>query len=87
MFLKSVCDFQGVEYMFGIVGVPVFEVASAAQQEGIKYVAMRNEQAVRCLHIWRNKTEIVIIVTLNYSTDQIGDFFSVSVSNMLQTSR
>ncbi|GAB1599297.1 2-hydroxyacyl-CoA lyase 1-like isoform X1 [Argonauta hians] len=36
---------QGVEYVFGIVGVPVTEVAMAVQQEGIKFVAMRNEQA------------------------------------------
>ncbi|XP_053743645.1 2-hydroxyacyl-CoA lyase 1 isoform X1 [Synchiropus splendidus] len=36
---------QGVEYMFGIVGVPVIEVAMAAQAAGIKYVGMRNEQA------------------------------------------
>ena len=39
---------QGVEYMFGIVGIPVIEVAVAAQQEGIKYIGMRNEQAVCC---------------------------------------
>lgn len=32
--------------MFGIVGVPVIEVAMAAQAAGIKYVGMRNEQAV-----------------------------------------
>ena len=32
--------------MFGIVGVPVIEVAQASQAAGIKYVAMRNEQAV-----------------------------------------
>ncbi|KAJ8313530.1 hypothetical protein KUTeg_008091, partial [Tegillarca granosa] len=36
---------QGIEYMFGIVGIPVIEVAMAAQQEGIKYIGMRNEQA------------------------------------------
>lgn len=35
-----------MEYMFGIVGVPVIEVAMAAQAAGIKYVGMRNEQAV-----------------------------------------
>lgn len=35
--------------MFGIVGVPVIEVAMAAQAAGIKYVGMRNEQAVRRL--------------------------------------
>ena len=37
---------QGVEYMFGIVGIPVMEVAIAAQQVGIKYIGMRNEQSV-----------------------------------------
>ncbi|KAM6450159.1 2-hydroxyacyl-CoA lyase 1 isoform 2-T2 [Liasis olivaceus] len=31
--------------MFGIVGVPVTEVAIAAQANGIKYIGMRNEQA------------------------------------------
>uniref|UniRef100_A0A8D0G4R4 Thiamine pyrophosphate enzyme N-terminal TPP-binding domain-containing protein n=1 Tax=Sphenodon punctatus TaxID=8508 RepID=A0A8D0G4R4_SPHPU len=36
---------QNIEYMFGIVGVPVTEVAIAAQASGIKYVGMRNEQA------------------------------------------
>ncbi|KAK3571857.1 hypothetical protein QTP86_020447 [Hemibagrus guttatus] len=36
---------QNVEYMFGIVGVPIIEVAMAAQAVGIKYVGMRNEQA------------------------------------------
>ena len=36
---------QGVETMFGIVGFPVFGIASAAQREGIKYIGMRNEQA------------------------------------------
>ncbi|NXV21990.1 HACL1 lyase, partial [Cepphus grylle] len=36
---------QNVEYMFGIVGIPVTEIAIAAQAVGIKYVGMRNEQA------------------------------------------
>lgn len=40
---------QKVDYMFGIVGVPIIEVAMAAQAAGIRYVGMRNEQAVtRC---------------------------------------
>lgn len=42
---------QKVEYMFGIVGVPVIEVAMAAQAAGIKYVGMRNEQAVKCFYM------------------------------------
>jgi len=36
---------QGVDYMFGIMGVPVIPIAIAAQKVGIKYVNMRNEQA------------------------------------------
>ncbi|MCC6416981.1 MAG: oxalyl-CoA decarboxylase [Gemmataceae bacterium] len=36
---------QGVEYMFGIMGVPVIPIALAAQREGIKYYNFRNEQA------------------------------------------
>lgn len=36
---------QGVEYVFGIVGFPVVEVAMAIQAAGIKYLGFRNEQA------------------------------------------
>ncbi|KAL7976726.1 hypothetical protein Chor_008675 [Crotalus horridus] len=36
---------QKIEYMFGIVGIPVMEIAIAAQASGIKYIGMRNEQA------------------------------------------
>jgi 2-hydroxyacyl-CoA lyase 1 len=36
---------QGVDFMFGIVGFPVFGVANAAQKEGIRYIGFRNEQA------------------------------------------
>ncbi|XP_062425262.1 2-hydroxyacyl-CoA lyase 1 isoform X2 [Rhea pennata] len=36
---------QNIEYMFGIVGIPITEIAIAAQAIGIKYVGMRNEQA------------------------------------------
>ena len=36
---------QGVDYMFGIVGFPVFGVARAAQREGIRYLGFRNEQS------------------------------------------
>lgn len=37
---------QGVEWVFGIVGIPVTELGLAMQQAGIRYVGMRNEQAV-----------------------------------------
>ncbi|CAD5215221.1 unnamed protein product [Bursaphelenchus xylophilus] len=36
---------QGVEYVFGIVGVPIIEVGLACQELGIKYIGCRNEQA------------------------------------------
>ncbi|XP_054268499.1 2-hydroxyacyl-CoA lyase 1 isoform X1 [Macrosteles quadrilineatus] len=36
---------QGVEYVFGIVGIPVIELSVALQQAGLHYVGMRNEQA------------------------------------------
>ena len=36
---------QGVEYMFGIVGFPIVDIADAAQAEGITYIGMRNEQS------------------------------------------
>ena len=36
---------QGVEYMFGIVGIPVIPIAVMAQREGIKFFGFRNEQA------------------------------------------
>lgn len=36
---------QGVDYMFGIIGFPVQGVASAAQDAGIQFIGMRNEQA------------------------------------------
>lgn len=38
--------------MFGIVGIPVTEIAIAAQAVGIKYVGMRNEQAVSTCLWW-----------------------------------
>src|SRR3989304_6652288 len=34
---------QGVEKMFGVVGIPVTGVARAAQSEGIEYIGMRHE--------------------------------------------
>ncbi len=36
---------QGVEYMFGVIGIPVMDIAAAAQKVGIRYIGCRNEQA------------------------------------------
>ncbi len=32
--------------MFGVVGIPVIEVAVACQNEGLHFIGMRNEQSV-----------------------------------------
>ena len=35
-----------MEYLFGIVGIPIVEVVYSAQAAGVKYIGMRNQQAV-----------------------------------------
>jgi 2-hydroxyacyl-CoA lyase 1 len=35
----------GVQVIFGVVGIPVVEVAEACQAEGIRFIGFRNEQA------------------------------------------
>lgn len=37
---------QGVEWVFGVVGIPVTGLAPVLQDVGIGYIGMRNEQAV-----------------------------------------
>lgn len=57
---EHLLSLQNVEYMFGIVGVPVIEVAMAAQAAGIRYVGMRNEQAVETIiHIYYYSTTLL----------------------------
>jgi 2-hydroxyacyl-CoA lyase len=36
---------QGIDHLFGVVGFPITPIAAAAQQEGVAYIGMRNEQA------------------------------------------
>jgi 2-hydroxyacyl-CoA lyase 1 len=36
---------HGVDFAFGIVGIPVQPIAGAMQREGIKYIGMRHEQS------------------------------------------
>lgn len=38
---------QGIQYVFGVVGIPIMEIAVAMQGVGIRYIGMRNEQSVR----------------------------------------
>lgn len=53
---------QGVEYMFGVVGIPIVEVAYGAQLAGVNYVGMRNEQSVCADHA----SSIITIIILHY---------------------
>ncbi|XP_026285433.1 2-hydroxyacyl-CoA lyase 1 [Frankliniella occidentalis] len=43
--LAEALKLQGVEYVFGIVGIPVIELSMAMQAVGMHYVGCRNEQA------------------------------------------
>ena len=36
---------QGIDHLFGVVGVPITAIAAAAQKEGVAYLGMRNEQS------------------------------------------
>eukprot|EP00731_Ephydatia_muelleri_P013659 Em0007g969a len=36
---------QGIQYAFGVVGIPIMEIAVAMQGVGIRYIGMRNEQS------------------------------------------
>ncbi|XP_059618781.1 2-hydroxyacyl-CoA lyase 1 [Phlebotomus argentipes] len=36
---------QGIEYVFGIIGIPVVELSMAMQAAGLKFIGMRNEQS------------------------------------------
>ena len=37
---------QGIQYVFGVVGIPVIELGIALQSAGVHYIGMRNEQSV-----------------------------------------
>eukprot|EP00271_Cylindrocystis_brebissonii_P014451 TRINITY_DN357_c0_g1_i1.p1 TRINITY_DN357_c0_g1~~TRINITY_DN357_c0_g1_i1.p1 ORF type:complete len:1129 (-),score=242.08 TRINITY_DN357_c0_g1_i1:382-3768(-) len=36
---------MGIRHMFGVVGIPVTQVATSAQKAGVRFIAFRNEQA------------------------------------------
>lgn len=42
IFFKQI---KGIEYVFGIVGIPIIELSMAMQSVGLKYIGMRNEQS------------------------------------------
>ncbi|WAQ94768.1 HACL1-like protein [Mya arenaria] len=77
VFAKSLKN-QGVEYVFGIVGIPVIELAMAMQKEGIKYIGMRNEQAASyaasAIGYMTGKPMIVIGGSSEREQDKMGAF-------------
>lgn len=54
--------------MFGVVGIPIMEVAMAAQQVGIKYMGMRNEQSVSVIAAQCSLTVNLILIELTSET-------------------
>ncbi len=55
---------QGVEYVFGIVGIPVVELALAFQDAGIQFIGMRNEQSVStkaCVSCFWSAAHVLIL--------------------------
>lgn len=44
-FIAKFLKFSGLEVCFGVVGVPITQLACAMQSEGIKFYSFRNEQA------------------------------------------
>uniref|UniRef100_A0A8D1D5W9 2-hydroxyacyl-CoA lyase n=1 Tax=Sus scrofa TaxID=9823 RepID=A0A8D1D5W9_PIG len=69
---------QDVNYMFGIVGIPVTEIALATQKLGIRYVGMRNEQAVDiCAEELGNNVRpaVALLGDINAVTQQLLEQF------------
>uniref|UniRef100_A0A8C3YRM2 2-hydroxyacyl-CoA lyase n=1 Tax=Catagonus wagneri TaxID=51154 RepID=A0A8C3YRM2_9CETA len=69
---------QDVNYMFGIVGIPVTEISLAAQKVGIRYVGMRNEQAVDiCAEELGNNVRpaVTLLGDINAVTQQLLEQF------------
>ena len=60
--------------MFGVVGIPVIDVAIAAQRIGIKYIGMRNEQSA-----------CYAAQAIGYLTRKPGACLSVSGPGLLHT--
>ncbi len=63
--LAEALQAQGVEYVFGIVGIPVMEVGLALQAVGVHYIGMRNEQAVRDVYLIDSSAPNNSIIVIN----------------------
>jgi 2-hydroxyacyl-CoA lyase 1 len=58
----------GVEYIFGIVGIPVIEVAQACIDIGIRFISFRNEQSAA--YVSRVPFNPLLVFSLNGTINQ-----------------
>ena len=56
---------QGVQYVYGIVGIPVIEVGTALQTAGVHYIGMRNEQSVSVVSLQASYKLAAMKIALN----------------------
>ncbi|GMR46456.1 hypothetical protein PMAYCL1PPCAC_16651, partial [Pristionchus mayeri] len=75
---------QGVEYVFGVVGIPIVEVAVAAQANGLKYIGCRNEQAAcyaaQAMGYLTRKPAVVLVVPGPGVLHSIGGLANATVN-------
>ena len=80
---------QGIEYMFGIVGVPVVPIAFAAQREGIRYFGMRHEQsasyAAQAVGYLTGRPGACLVVSGPGMTNAIGTTGTPTIPNTYST--
>ena len=67
---------QAIEYVFGVVGIPIIEVSYAIQGEDIKFVGMRNEQAVSWAYSQKYNLFFVVNVSLLHIITKNAYIFS-----------
>uniref|UniRef100_A0A8R1YE10 2-hydroxyacyl-CoA lyase n=1 Tax=Pristionchus pacificus TaxID=54126 RepID=A0A8R1YE10_PRIPA len=75
---------QGVEYVFGVVGFPIIEVGMAAQAQGLKFVACRNEQsacyAAQAMGYLTRKPAVCLVVSGPGVLHTIGGLANATVN-------
>ncbi|MHB8576092.1 MAG: thiamine pyrophosphate-binding protein [Dehalococcoidia bacterium] len=65
---------QGIEYVFGVIGIPVTNIAFALQHEGVNFVGMRHEQGA-----------VFAAQAMGYLTGKLSAALTVSGPGMLNT--
>lgn len=67
---------QGIEYVFGVIGIPINDVAPAVQAEGIPFFGMRHEQgaayAAQCIGYLTRRPGVCLTVSGPGSTNTVS---------------